>query len=98
MLSTEIQTALSSLASTVTRLREVESHADLPPTQDTQEAAAATAELAALRQEVQAARQEVVNAEASYAAERDGHTAAMQELNLLQNHVRRYVAYGGALI
>ena len=92
MLSSEIQTALSSLASTVTRLREVESRADLPSTQDNQEPAA-TAELAALRQEVQAARQEVINAEASYAAERDGHTAAMQELKLLQNHVRRYVAY-----
>ena len=91
MLSSEIQTALSSLASAVTRLREVESRADLPITRDTKAAASASAELDAMRQEVQAARQEAKNAEASYAAERDGHTAAMQELNLLQNHVRRYV-------
>lgn len=90
MLSSEIQTALSSLASAVTRLRGVESRADLPIPQDSEAAAAATAELDALRQEVQAARQQATNAEASYAAERDGHTAAMQELNLLQNHVRRY--------
>lgn len=93
MLSSEIQTALLSLASTVTRLREARSHANLAPTRDNQEAAAAAAELDTLRQEVHNARQQAINAEASYAAERDGHTAAMQELNLLQNHVRRYVAY-----
>lgn len=92
MLSSEIQTALSSLASTITRLHETESHASLPSTRDTQEAATATAELETLRQDVQRFKQEAINAEASYAAERDGHTAAMQELKLLQNHVRRYAS------
>ena len=93
MLSSEIQTALSSLASMVTRLHQIESQADLASSRDKLDAAEAAAnELVALRQEVQALRQESGNAEASYAAERDGHSAALQELSTLQNHVRRYVA------
>jgi len=90
VLCERVQTALSSLASAITRCRQVESQVELSASRDGGNVAAE--DVAMLRQELQIARREASNTEASYAAERDGHSAAVQELTLLQNHIRRCVA------